>query len=49
MLISPVALLQIKGPLGSQVWQCTPVILALRRWREEDLEFEAKLGHIGRS
>jgi hypothetical protein len=30
----------------SQVWQCIPVIPALRRLREEDLECEANLAYI---
>jgi hypothetical protein len=28
-----------------QMWQCKPIILALRRWRQEDYEFQASLGY----
>jgi hypothetical protein len=28
-------------------WWCTPVMLALRRLRQEDHEFKASLGYIG--
>jgi hypothetical protein len=32
----------------SWAWQCTPVIPALRRLRQDDLEFEASLSCIAR-
>jgi hypothetical protein len=32
--------------MTSQAWWCTPIILALRRQRKEDHEFEASLGYI---
>jgi hypothetical protein len=32
--------------MGSQVWCCTPIILALGRLRQEDLEFKASLGYL---
>ena len=31
---------------GSQVWWCMPVILALRRRRQEDHRFEASLSNL---
>jgi hypothetical protein len=31
-----------------QAWWHLPVISVLRRWRQEDCEFEVKLGHIVR-
>jgi hypothetical protein len=30
------------------MWWCIPVIPALGRWRQDDLEFEASPGHIER-
>jgi hypothetical protein len=33
---------------SSQAWCCIPVIPALKRLRQEDQEFEARLGYIGR-
>jgi hypothetical protein len=30
-------------------WVCRPVILALQRLKQEDLEFEVKLGYIVRT
>jgi hypothetical protein len=33
-----------KNGRTSQAWQCTLVIPALKRLRQEDLEFEASLG-----
>jgi hypothetical protein len=34
----------LKEPLADQVWWFTPAIPALRRWREEDWEFETNVG-----
>jgi hypothetical protein len=35
----------IKEIYASQVWWCTPVILALGRLRQEDCKFEASLDY----
>jgi hypothetical protein len=32
----------------SQVWWCTPVILALRRLKQKDLESQATLDYVAR-
>jgi hypothetical protein len=34
--------------LRSQEWWCTPVILVLRKLRQEDIKLEASLGYIVR-
>jgi hypothetical protein len=34
--------------LGGQAWWYTPVIPALRRWRQEDKKFETSLDYVAR-
>jgi hypothetical protein len=33
----------------SQMWWCTPVITALRRWRQEDHEFQGILSPVSKT
>jgi hypothetical protein len=37
-----------KRSMSSQAWWHTPVILALRKLKEDDCEFETSLGYIAR-
>lgn len=43
------SLLMAKFPCPNQTWYCTAIISALRRWQQDNFEFQASLVYTGKS
>jgi hypothetical protein len=48
MTISNCTSSKSEAELRSLAWWCMPVIPALRRWRQEGLQFQARIGFTAR-